>query len=213
MGKLGLVKLGLVVGLLAAGRMALAQEGWYAGLTLGASNAELPNTLVYSPGAVSYSLSGDQRDQGFKVLAGYRFNRYFAMEGGYAHLGEFRGTPDITAPITAAINADLRTRGLVVDAVGIVPMRPGLSLYGKAGAFLSGTRTFRAASGAAGLPLGLSPTDITDEINPKVGLGIKYDLTENATLRGELERYWGVRDYGTGEQDVDLYSIGLNLRF
>lgn len=211
--KLELVKLGMLCALLAAGRMAAAQEGWYAGLTLGASNTELSNTLVESPGAISYSLSGDKRDPGFKVLAGYRFNRYFAMEGGYTHLGEFRRTRDITAPAIGAVNADVRMKGLVVDAVGIVPMRPGLSLYGKAGAFLSETKTFRATSGAASLPPGVSHTDITDEINPKVGLGIKYDLSKNATLRGELERYWGVGNQSTGEQDVDLYSIGLDLRF
>ncbi|MFZ5465215.1 MAG: outer membrane beta-barrel protein [Pseudomonadota bacterium] len=192
---------------------AQAQEGWYGGISFGSSNAELKEGLAPAAGATGFTIGRDERDPGYKVLLGYRLGRYFAVEGGYAHLGEFRLTRDVTAPTVGSVNADVRMKGLVIDAVGLLPMGERFSLFGKAGAFLSETKTFRATSGAATLPAGTGSSAIKDELNPKVGLGLQYDLGRAVTLRGEWERYWKVGDAQTGEQDVDLYSVGLKFRF
>lgn len=190
-----------------------AEEGWHAGITFGSSNATLDEDVVAVTGATSSGLGRDKRDPGFKALLGYRFGRYFAMEGGYTHLGEFRLTRDVTAPTVGSVNADIRVKGLHVDAVGMLPIGRGFSGVARAGALLSETKTFRATSGSVA-PVHSPGSSIKDEINLKYGLGLLYDVGKNATLRGEWDHYRNVGGSGTtGEVDIDLYSIGLHFRF
>lgn len=191
-----------------------AQEGWYGGISFGSSNTELKEGLAPAAGATGFTIGRDERNPGYQVLLGYRLGRYFAVEGGYAQLGEFRLTRDVTAPAVGSGNAYVMMKGFVIDAVGLLSMGERFSLFGKAGAFLSETKTFRATVGAATWPAGTSSSASKDKLNPKVGLGLQYDLGRAVTLRGEWERYWNVGDpRTTGEQNVDLYSVGLKFRF
>ena len=197
-----------------AGGAAMAQDGWYALFTLGSSNAEVRDRVVAVTGATSSILTRDERDPGFKVLVGHAFNAYLAVEGGYAHLGEFRVTRHVTAPAVGALNADIRVIGLVIDAVGMVPLGTGFAGLAKAGAFLSEAKTFRATSGSVTPASGVCSHAIRDEANLKLGLGLQYRFAGNVTLRGEWERYRHVGKPGTtGELDINLYSVGVLLRF
>jgi len=46
------------------------------------------------------------------------------------------------------------------------------------------------------------------------GVGAKYDLTNNMALRVEYERINNVGDKNkVGESDVDMWSLGLVVRF
>jgi hypothetical protein len=202
-----------IAGLLLVAGAAQAQEGWYAGLALGASRARIDEGVVAVAGAAASTVSLDKRDPGFKVLAGYRFGPHFAAEGGYTHLGEFRATRDLAAPAMGSLNADLRVKGLHADALGLLPLGRGFQGYVKAGMLLSEVKTFRAASGGV-TPATGTGSRIADEINPKYGVGLRYDFGRNASVRAEWERYLNVGDPGsTGEIDVDLYSVGLQWRF
>jgi OOP family OmpA-OmpF porin len=190
---------------------ARAQAHWYIGVTLGASNANITQEAVPVTGATSTIFLTDSRDPGFKVFAGYRFNRYFAVEGGYAWLGEFQATTQVTAPTTGALNANIRVIGLYIDAVGMLPVGDRFAAFAKVGVLGSETRTFRSTSGT--VTSGSNTNASTDQANLSYGLGVQYDLEKNVTLRFVWERYIKVGDVNTGEFNIDLYSGGLLFRF
>ncbi len=69
---------------------------WYVGAGLGEDYASIPeptldaiNSALLSqvPGATSTTIDKNKRSTGAKVFLGYSFNRYFAVEAGYAPLG------------------------------------------------------------------------------------------------------------------------------
>jgi OOP family OmpA-OmpF porin len=199
--------------LLTAASHAGAQSGWYAGLTIGGSNVVEAPVVVPVVGATSSSLSSDERDPGIKVLAGYRVNRWFGIEGGYTYLGEFQFTNRVTAPTSGALNADVRVVGLFADAVGMVPLGWGLTALGKVGVIGSEVRTTRTVSGTVTPAPDAASNATTDEANLKYGLGLQYDLGKVAALRAEWERFVDLGNAGTGQFDIDLYSVGLMFRF
>jgi OOP family OmpA-OmpF porin len=68
-----------------AGATALAQDGRaYLRLALGQSQADIDCTGT---------TSCDDGDTAWKVFGGYQFNRHFALEAGYANLGEATASP------------------------------------------------------------------------------------------------------------------------
>ncbi|HEX9183116.1 MAG TPA: outer membrane beta-barrel protein [Burkholderiales bacterium] len=199
--------------LTAAAGPAFAQAGWYAGLALGSSNVDLSPDVVAVSGATSTSFVSDQRDPGVKVFAGYRFNRHFALEGGYAWLGEFQATTQVTAPSSGALNADIRIIGLFVDALAILPLGERFAAFAKVGVLGSETRTFRSTSGTATPAPGVNTNASTDDVDLSYGLGAQYDFAKNVTLRVEWQLYADVGDANTGQTDVNLYAAGLLFRF
>jgi OOP family OmpA-OmpF porin len=192
---------------------AAAQSGWYAGLTLGASNIVDDPDVVPVVGATASRIVSDERDPGVRVLAGYRFNRWFGVEGGYAYLGEFQFTNNVSAPTSGALNADVRVLGLTLDAVGMLPLGYGLTALGKVGVFGSEVRTTRTVSGNVTPGPEATTNASTDEANLKYGVGLQYDLGKVAAVRAEWERYTDLGNAGTGQFDIDLYSVGLMFRF
>jgi OOP family OmpA-OmpF porin len=192
---------------------ASAQAHWYLGATLGASNANINHEVVPVTGATSSIFLTDSRDPGFKVFAGYRVNPYFAVEGGFAWLGEFQATNQVTAPTSGALSADVRVIGLYLDAVPTLPVGGGVSIFAKLGVLLSEVRTTRSTYGTVTPAPGLNATDSTDRPNLSYGLGLQYDFRKNATMRFVWERYIDVGNANTGEFNIDLYSGGLLFRF
>jgi opacity protein-like surface antigen len=192
---------------------AVAQAGWYAGLTLGASDANMNADVVAVTGATATNFVSDQRDPGVQVFAGYRFNRYLAVEGGFAWLGEFQATNQVLAPTTGALNADIRVIGLFVDGLAILPIGERFAAYAKVGVLGSETRTFRSTSGTVTPAPGTNTNASTDEANLSYGFGVQWDFAKNVTLRAEWKRFVDVGDANTGEFDLNLYSVGLLYRF
>jgi len=204
---------GALAALLALGSgAARAEAGWYFGVAFGPSNAQFDEGIVAASGGGG-DLVRDERDPGYSVLLGYRFTDYAAAEGGYVGLGEFRVTRNLAAP-AGATNADVRIKGLLLNAVGRLDVGYGLAVFAKAGVLLSETKTFRATSGGASFASGAAGSAIVDEINPAWGLGVEYRLSAKTALRLEWDRFLRVGEAAsTGETDLDLYAIGLSLRF
>jgi OOP family OmpA-OmpF porin len=187
--------------------------GWYLGLTIGSANVGDTPDVVPVVGATSAVLVVDERDPGVKAVAGYRFGRHFAIEGGYAWLGEFQFSNQVSAPASGALTADTRVIGLFLDAVGLLPVGWGVTVLGKVGVVGSELRTTRTVTGAATPAPGLGTTSYADEANLKYGLGLQYDLGARATIRAEWERYVDLGNAATGAVDLDVYSVGVMLRF
>jgi len=75
----------------------VAQEsGGYFGGNIGRAQADIDEEKIVddlaSAGITQTSIDEDERDTGYKLFGGYRFNKYWALEGGYFDLGEFSFT-------------------------------------------------------------------------------------------------------------------------
>ena len=186
---------------------------WYLGLTIGSSNVGDTPDVVPLTGVSRATLVTDERDPGVKVLAGYRFNRHLAIEGGYAWLGQFQFSNQASAPAAGALTADTRVIGLFVDAVGLLPLGHGFTALAKIGVVGSELRTTRTVTGQVTPAPGVTTTAYVDEANLKYGLGLQYELGGRAALRAEWERFVGLGSAQTGKIDLDVYSVGLMLRF
>lgn len=186
---------------------------WYLGMTFGSSNVGDAPDVVPLAGAPASLVFSDERDPGVKALAGYRFNRHFAIEGGYAWLGEFQFSNQTSAPTAGAVTADMRVIGLFVDAVGLLPVGWGFTALAKVGVVGSEVRITRTVTGQVAPAPGLGTTASADEANLKYGLGLQYELGARAAMRAEWERFVGLGSGQTGEVDLDVYSVGVMLRF
>jgi OOP family OmpA-OmpF porin len=154
------------------------------------------------------SSSQDDRDNGYKVQLGYRFNENFALEGGYADLGQ----QDYKARYTGA-DAKLETsvEGWNIDGLLILPVSSGVSFLAKIGAIDAKVEQKVSVSGG-----GLSDSETVKEtkVKPKFGLGLGYQFHDSVAARLEWERYYKLGDEDeTGEIDVDFYSLGLSFHF
>jgi OOP family OmpA-OmpF porin len=170
---------------------AIAQQptstGFYGGLGLGESRADSNRGLT------------DDKDNVWKLFAGYQFNRYIAIEGGYADIGKF------SASIPSG-SASFDTKLLQVSAVGSLPLTTQWALTGKLGM----ARTDTDISGnVGGTPVASSDRDT----NPTYGVGVRYDFNRTFGLRGEWERFETGGGSVAGNSDVDVFSINGIVRF
>ena len=206
-GTLGLAALAAIASPFAVGDDA----GWYGGLNIGRSRADIDNTKItgslQGAGLATTSMTEDNRDTGYKLFAGYKFNRNFALEGGYFDLGKF-GFAATTAP-AGTLNGDIKLRGLNLDAVGILPFTEKFSAFGRVGANYAQTRDSFSGTGAVNV---IRPNPSTRETNYKFGAGLQYDFTQSVGMRAEVERY-RINDAVGNKGDVDLFSVGLVYRF
>jgi OmpA-OmpF porin, OOP family len=114
----------------------------------------------------------DEKDNGFRIFAGYQFNRSVAAELGFASLGKAH-FGDVGG------SADLKADAWDLSAIGSLPVGP-VSLFGRLG-------LYRATAKFSGDVRG-------DETSMGLtwGLGAQYDFTRNLGVRAEWQRYNGV---------------------
>lgn len=190
----------------------LAQEllGPYIGGNIGSSRAhfDTPGTLnaFVGPGFSVNSTTGQDREVGGKLYGGYRFNRNFALEGGYFDLGRFDYTYNTTP--AGSLTGKLAVRGLNLDLVGIVPVTDRFSAFGRVGAAYTQARTNFSTTGAVPAAAGRNEK----KTNLKLGLGLDYAFSDRLSVRGEVERY-RVKDAVRNRGDIDMVSVGLVYSF
>jgi OOP family OmpA-OmpF porin len=173
--------------------------GGYVGAGLGESSADVTPYYVV-PGA---SVSVSDTDTAFKLFGGYAFNDNIAVEGGYTYFGEF----DVNyADSLGVFLTEKRELGAVyVAAVGSIPLG-AVTLFGKAG--LANWFADYSENGIWGW------SDTATGIDPMVGLGVKFDVSQNFAVRGEAERYMNVGDAALADQsDIDVLSVNAVLKF
>jgi OOP family OmpA-OmpF porin len=185
------------------------KSGWYAGLDLGRSRLGMNGSDVDGALAnqgIASSTSLDQTDTSFAVNGGYRFNRYFALEGAYERLGRF----DYTASTGAdTIDGKFKASALSLAGVGFYPLSNEWSLYGKAG--LARTDAKLEASSESGL----TPTQNTSHTGTGllIGAGVTYDFDRSFYAKAGWDRYNKVGDSTTGSGPIALYMLGVGMRF
>jgi OOP family OmpA-OmpF porin len=188
-----------------------ADEGWYGGISIGLSQAGIADSRISSEllgsGLTMTSIDDDDRDVGFKLFAGRKFNKHFAVEGGYFNLGKFGFTANTTP--AGSFTGSAKFQGLNLDAVGMLPMTQKFSLLARLG--LTYTEAKDAFSGTGAVTV-TNPNPKKSEGGYKYGLGVQYDFTPALGLRGEWERY-RVNDAVGNKGDVDMLLIGLVYMF
>ena len=206
-GTLGMVALAVV-----ASPFAVAQDSvWYGGLNIGQSRARIADARISAEllggGLTTTSITHDDRDTGYKLYGGYKFNKNFSLEGGYFNLGKF-GFTATTAPL-GTLRGDIKLQGLNLDAVGILPINEKFSAFGRFGLNYAQARDTFAGTGSVTVA---NPSPSKRDTNYKLGLGLQYDFTEAFGLRAEAERY-RINDAVGNKGDIDLFSVGLVYRF
>ncbi len=96
------------------------------------------------------------------------------------------------------------------ELVGLAayPVASQFSLYGKLGAYRAEAKLSASLAGLGSGSLKDRTTDLT------FGFGARYDVTREAGVRAEWQRYKNVGGDDTGgKYDIDVISIGLIWRF
>ncbi|WP_306600345.1 OmpA family protein [Geothrix sp. 21YS21S-2] len=204
--------LGLLALALAGGSFAAAQDpGWYLGANVGQARSRIDNGQITSSllgaGFTTTGFREHERDLGYKVFAGYAFNRYFALEGGYFNLGKFDFRADTLPPGT--LDGRLKAQGASLDGVVSLPFTDKFSAFGRLGVNYASVKDSFDGTGAVAIT---RPRLGKDRANYTFGGGLQYDFTRSVSLRAELERYRISDPVGT-KGDLDLASLGLLVRF
>jgi OOP family OmpA-OmpF porin len=212
----------LLLSMAALSPLAAHAEGsnWYAVISVGQSTFDADKSdfddAAANAGLVISSSKLDDSDTGYKIQAGYKFNENLAVEGGYVDLGRLSLSADLgpQGPIASGhIGADLKAYGFNIDAVGILPLGAGFSVFAKAGAILARTESDISVT-ASGLGVSVSEDedDSDTSLAPTAGVGLAFDLNDTLSVRLEYERFFSLKS-DDADVDVDLASIGLVARF
>jgi OOP family OmpA-OmpF porin len=191
---------------------AVAEDsGGYFGINVGQSRANIDDERItgnlLGRGFTGVTIADDDRDTGYKLYGGYRFNRNFAVEGGFFDLGKF-GFTATTVP-AGTLSGNIKIRGVNLDAVGILPITEKFSALGRIGVNYAQAKDHFTGTGAVTVT---NPDPKKSDTNYKFGVGLQYDFTETLGVRVEAERY-RINDAVGNRGDVDLISVGLVYRF
>ena len=189
----------------------VSDTGWYVGANIGQSNANIDNANITSnllgSGFATTSISNDDSDTAYKLFGGYKFNRNFALEGGYFDLGRF-GFSATTVP-AGTLHGNIKLKGLNLDAVGILPVNEKFSAFGRVGLNHAEAKDSFSGTGAVNV---LNSNPSKRDTNIKFGAGLQYDFNPAFGMRAEAERY-RIDDAVGSKSDVDVLSVGLVYRF
>jgi OOP family OmpA-OmpF porin len=169
------------------------------------------NAFVYGPGTDCDTLgcySEEEASGGLKFFAGYRVNRYFAVEGFIAYLGTFDSYADDGWGVDSYATADVGTLG--VAAVGMIPIGQRVSLLGKIGAHswsADGDVDLWDEVEGAGF-IGSYEESGTDLMG---GIGVDIYFGDRFAMRVEFEYFAANSDYS--EFGVGFFSVGGMFRF
>jgi len=198
---------------LLAGGAHASEGGPYAGAALGAVrsglSSEFKDGLARSFG--SYGLNEDNSDTAVRALLGYRFNRHFAVEGGWSDFGAAEGQASTTLPL-ARVSTARETAAWFVDAVGVLPVGDRFDLTGRIGVAFwrveARTTTTLAVSSVAA-----TAAQTQNGTSPRLGIGAQYRLSEKVRLALELESFRAGKSGDVGRSTVSTVFAGIKLAF
>ncbi len=192
--------------------------GWYILGAVGASHADsdmkkimnddkeiMVEELSKGNNETHGSSSEDKFDIALKLVEGYRFNDYFALEGGYYYLGRNKGEAKaVRVDGSDEDRSDAKVTGhmLAIDAVGILPVTDRFELFGKAG--------------FGGVMTKVHYNDYSDtkyRLAPKLGVGAEYYFVENWAVRLEYERIWNAYKKSDFKLNYDVLTVGVKYLF
>ena len=189
--------------LLLAGAAHAEDQGFYFGLSLGLAQYDFgPPEGEFGSVTQLWPPEDDDQSQAFGLSAGYRINRYLAVEASYVNLGTLEATRRVTFsphPGGSAItDVKLETTGPALTAFGILPVSDSWELFVRAGMlFADSERT-----------TGFGDAHSFNSEAPILGLGVQYDWKGPWSARLELQRSFGIGG-GDASNEADVDAILL----
>jgi opacity protein-like surface antigen len=187
-------------------------DGWYAGFGFGQSRYRSVESGIDAEraalGQTSTTTSANTPTEAWKVYAGFQFNKYLGVEGGYANLNDMRATSIITAPSVRQLITEMKSDAWTLAAVGSYPVTEDFSVMAKLGAayVLSDKATKLTGTGVT-TPQSWWVRSGDDGFQPYYGVGMSYALLDNFKIRAEWERF-ALDDF-----DIDLMTAGFSVAF
>jgi len=210
-----LLAVALLAGIAGLPQIVRAQNGWYAGLDVGKSEADASITefVVGNPAA-----QDEGSDTGFRLRFGYQFSRYLSAEAGYVDFGDFEFDFDpqfcpIGVPEPCPFSTRTSISGFVTNVIGRLPLGSSWTIYARLGWF-----RLRVDTGEVG-PGGINATGDMDGLHSAIGVG--YHLTDHWELLLDYSKFeefdlgltvggaLGAFSFG----DTRLTSLGVNYRW
>ena len=181
-------------------------SGWYGGFGFGQSDYQgvaSSRDSEFAATGVTSSTSANTRTEGWKVYAGYQFNTYLGVEGGYANLNDYTATSTTPA---GSFRTEAESNAWLLAAVGTYPVTKSFSIKGKlGGAYVQRDVLVRDNQETDSLirtrQLG------KDDYELYYGVGVSYALSKNFELRADWERIKG------DTIDSDLMTAGFAVMF
>ena len=171
----------------AASAQTVPSSPFYAGAEVGKGswNDNCNSTMTCSTNSNTYKLFG-----------GYQIDKNFAVEGSYFSLGSINGSANINGALSP-----LRLKGTGFEIDGVYNQELTNQLTGFAKLGVASIKT--EGSGMI--------SDSTTSTQPVIGVGLKYKLTNELSLRTEFESR-KVKFEGDKET-VNNLSVGLQYHF
>lgn len=139
-------------------------------------------------------MSVDDEDMFFSIGGGYSFNKMFALEAGYADLGEAEvSVPQIAYSATASADGFYFGPRLTLE------LAPKFEAYGRIGMFVWDGE-FKDSDG-------YSESD--DGTDIYFGIGAAYKISDQVSLGADWTRFAGE----SNGEDADIDTFGAKLKF
>ena len=183
-------------------------RGGYIGIDVGQSRLDRDASF-------DYAIQADRTSQMFTVRGGFRFNRYFAIEGGYTDLGDFTATLAPPCAFCPIESARASIRGGFVNAIGFWPIARHFELQGSIGVYY---RTLDLVTRAP--EYGNSSTGDLYAIY-QLGAGLAVPFDEHFEMNLAFTRYLNLNlAYGPAFESIDAtsprwgtFTLGATYRF
>jgi opacity protein-like surface antigen len=196
------------------GLASAATPGTYVGGGLGYSNLGTPDhNIVTGPRAAGLHQSYDKTGWGERAFAGYNFNEYFGIEGGYAHYA--KATYKTSAPGLASGSVEYSFQDINLVGKAYLPVYDtGVNVYALGGvAYVRSYGDEKLSSSIPGVAQHQSKTN--NKFRPTYGVGVSYDIPQTQlTTNVEFSRVQGTGNvYSSNSAIPSANLVTLNLAY
>jgi OmpA-OmpF porin, OOP family len=184
------------------------------------NESDLADTLINSGNPIrNLSIETEEKDLGYQATFGYRFTRYFQAEIGLAQFGSIESTArsemDFGPPngyLPTNLKLSFTTGGPIMSAMGILPINDRFELTGRVGyMFTSSERELTSNVNGQSAPFFSAKGDSQNLV---LGAGASVHFGQIYSARLEYLKIDGMGEgQRTGEEDLNVISLGLIVRF
>jgi len=206
-----------------AGAASAQDQGFYAGLGIGRSSAdvtEITRQDILNNGFSSltaFQNGSSKSDTAWKIFGGFRLNPNVAAELFYTNLGKFTSDASgnvatgSSSPVSFNLDSKLKITGFGVAALLGAPLSDQWNVFAKPG-LLRWDAKYTSTGTSPGTPSSITSISKSGT-SPSFGVGTSYAFTDNLSARLEWERYFDVGDKNTdvGKSSVNLFALSVQF--
>lgn len=141
---------------------------------------------------------------GARLLMGYQFGRYAAVEGGFNYLSNLRYD---TKGFVTCSDPSIRLRSFDLSGKGIFPIGESFNVFGRLGVGMTYLSTTGSLNPNLAGTCGASTRDRA--FKPIFGVGAGYDITSNWVADLSLTRF----AFGGAVRNITMVGVGISYHF